>query len=418
MTMARNNHTRWLFPCAYIGACFLFWWLPSFLLAWLHFPDLIDRSTIAVSILALAVFLGGYMVPLTAGRRPLVSFATMELCEAFAYKATLVIAVPAFVVGLRFAAYRAGFAYGEGSDIPLLYQAVLYTDMFVGYMYLGSVPSLEGRNRGRVLLVSFLLIFPRLMIALHWGRFFVGQTIVVILLIAMARGWFRFSLARAAQLVALAAAIIFIPSITRGDKVTGEDVFGRPALVEFFQSGSTLAFFQDYRNLRTECPPLFVSMTAQMFPYRWLHVCTMGVGNVHDTPAVLSSLLTREESNDFGSGTGSIYILELYLTGGLAAVFIGSSLFGLICRWFIEHLSQRSLVSGIWAECLVRALLAPRGNLGYVFERIPSLLLATSAVVILCHSAEILRKTPALPGSPVGPRGAWSGPGKQAFRSL
>lgn len=360
MSLRPNNGARWLFPLAFSFACFLFWWLPIILLLWLHLPNPIDRWTAVISILALAFFLAGYIVPQSGGKQHLVSALTLDLCERFAYKASLLIAIPAFAVGMRFAAYRAGLAYGEGSDIPFWYQAILYSHLFVGYMYLGSVPNMEGKNRKRFLLVSSLLILPRLVISLHWGRFFVGQTIVVVLLIAMARGWLRLSLTRTAQFVALAAAIIFVPSITRGDKVAGADVFGRPALLDLFQSGNTLPFFQDYRNLRPECPPLVVSMTAKVVPYSWLHLCTMSVGNVNNTPAVLSSILTRNESNDLGSGTGSIYILELYLSGGLAAVFIGSALFGLSCRWFIEHLGQRSIVSGIWAECLVRALFAPR----------------------------------------------------------
>ncbi|MGA9060107.1 MAG: hypothetical protein WB341_00440 [Terracidiphilus sp.] len=396
MNAAQRNPLRWVFMAAFVFACVLFWWLPSVLLAWLQLPDPIERWTIAVSTLALAFFLSGYVVPQTAGKRAFISRSTMNLCEAFSYRATLVIAIPAFVVGLRFAAYRAGLAYGEGGDIPLMFQAVLYTHMFVGYMYLGSVPDLEGRNRRRVLLVCALLLFPRLMVSLHWGRFFVGQTAVAIVFIAMARGWLRLSAVRWLQLALLAAVIVFVPALTRGDTLAGNDAFGRPKIVAFFQSGSTLLFFQEYRNLRPQCPPLLVSLTAKVIPYSALHVCTMTVGSVHNTPAVLSSVLTRQESNDFGSGTGSVYLLELYLTGGMAALLVGSALFGASCRWFVEYLGQRSLLSGVWAECLVRALFAPRGDLGYVFERVPSLLLATLAVIVLCRSVEILRKSPVL----------------------
>jgi hypothetical protein len=396
MVKVEQNPLKWLFPLGFFLACVLFWWLPSMLLAWLQLPDPVERWAIAVSIFAFVFFLGGYIVPLTARGKALIRCSTMDRCETVAYSATLVIAIPASVVGLLFAVYRAGLAYGEGNDIPFLFQAILYTHLFVGYMFLGSVADLGGRNRRRVLLVSALLIFPRLMIALHWGRFFVGQTIVVILLIAMARGWLRFSPARVAQLLVLAVAIIFIPAITRGDKLRGADVYGRPEFVLFFQSGSTLEFFQNYRNIGPECSPLLVSMTAKVVPYSWLHVCTMTVGNVHDTPAVLSSILTRQNSNDLGSGTGSNYLLELYLAGGMAAVLAGSALFGTSCRWFVEHLGQRSLLSGVWAECLVRALFAPRGNLGYVYERIPGLLFGTLCVLVFCRSAEVLRNSTSL----------------------
>lgn len=394
------NRARWLFPCAFIVACVLFWWLPDLLLAWLRLPDPVHARTIAFSLVALAVFLAGYLVPQSASKRGFLSPATLDACEALAWKATLILSVPALLVGISFALYRARVAYGQGADIPFLFQAVLYSHLFFGYMFLGSVPGLAGADRRRVFVASALLILPRLLISLHWARFFVGQTIVILLLVAMARGWLRLSVARWLQLGALAAAIVFVPALTRGDRIAGDSTDGMPRMVLFFQSGSTLGFLQQYRNLHPQCPPLLVSMTAQVIPWSWLHTCTITVGNVRDTPAVLSSILTRQDSNDFALGTGSNYLLELYLTGGIAAVLIGSALFGAACRWFVEHLGRRSLLAGIWAECLVRALLAPRGNLGYVCERIPSLLLATAAVVLLCRAAAVLRRPIALRAAP------------------
>lgn len=390
MITAARNRARWLFPCAFVFACVLFWWLPDLLCAWLKLPDPIEPRTISISILALGVFLAGYLIPSGGGRRGLLSGPTLDLCEAFAWKATLVVAAPAMLVGISFAVYRAGVAYGAGRGIPFLFQAILYIHLFFGYMYLGSVAGIEGRNRRRVLIASALIILPRLLISLHWARFFVGQTIVIVLLIAMARGWLRLSFARWVQLALLAAAVVFVPALTRGDPLAGDDANGSPRIVVFFQAGSTLGFFQNYQDLHAKCPPLLVSMTAQLIPYSWLHLCTMTVGEVRDTPALLSSILTRQQSNDFALGTGSIYLLELYLTGGIAAILLGSCFFGVSCRWFVEQLGHRSAISGIWAESLVRALFAPRGNLGYVYERIPSLLLTTTAVIVLFRAARIL----------------------------
>jgi len=83
--------------------------------------------------------------------------------------------------------------------------------------------------------------------------------------------------------------------------------------------------------------------------------------------------------------------LELYLTGGTAAVIIGSVIFGASCRWLVGSVGQRSLYAGIWAECVSRALFAPRGNLGYVFERVPSLVVTTWLVVAISWGIEVLR---------------------------
>ncbi len=80
-------------------------------------------------------------------------------------------------------------------------------------------------------------------------------------------------------------------------------------------------------------------------------------------------------------------MLELYLTGGIGAIILGSVFFGFSSRCFIQWISQRSLFAGIWAECLSRVLFAPRGTLGYVYERIPSLVIATLIIVGLAWIA-------------------------------
>jgi hypothetical protein len=111
-------------------------------------------------------------------------------------------------------------------------------------------------------------------------------------------------------------------------------------------------------------------------------------------PATLNRILTVNDPASFQgtvSGTGSNYLLDLYLFGGLSAVYGGSALFGFSCRRFVSWIGQRSLFSGIWAECLTRALFAPRGDIGYVFERIPSLVATTLLVVLVVWAARLLK---------------------------
>jgi hypothetical protein len=64
-------------------------------------------------------------------------------------------------------------------------------------------------------------------------------------------------------------------------------------------------------------------------------------------------------------------------------VVLGSLAFGFLCRLMTASLAARSLFSGIWAECLMRAVFAPRGTLGYVFEKVPWLVLATLLVALI-----------------------------------
>ena len=106
-------------------------------------------------------------------------------------------------------------------------------------------------------------------------------------------------------------------------------------------------------------------------------------------------------------GPGSNYLLDLELFGGLCAVFAGTAFFGFSCRRFLTWIGRRSPYAGIWAECLTRALFAPRGNLGYVYERVPSLVLTTWLVILAVKSCQpvqldprICRQLPGAAGSP------------------
>jgi len=54
--------------------------------------------------------------------------------------------------------------------------------------------------------------------------------------------------------------------------------------------------------------------------------------------------------------------------------------------------------AGIWAECLTRTLLAPRGNLSYVLERIPSLVLTTLLVMAIVWAMRLLSMNQAANG--------------------
>src|SRR6266478_2638284 len=204
--------------------------------------------------------------------------------------------------------------------------------------------------------------------------------------LALARGWIHLSGKRVLQLGALAVLIVFVPALSRGDNFLGQD-----EIVTFFEGGSSLRLFQDNvdLNLTERCPPLLISMTAKLIPYGLLDVCAMDYKGSKGVPATLDRILTDNDPSTAGTlnGTGANYLLELYLTGGIGAIILGSVFLGFSSRCFVQWISQRSLFAGIWAECLSRVLFAPRGTLGYVYERIPSLLLATLIVITLAWVA-------------------------------
>jgi len=377
----RRVRGKWFFLGAFIFACFLFWWLPSIVFRLLvHQADAVEDGMVAISVLALGLFVAGYLLPVSGNPRSQFSGRMLDGCGKFAFHAAFILFVPALIIAIVLLRSHAAVVYGMGVPIPRPYQAVLYAHLFFGFLYLGSADP-EKQGWRRIFTVVALVTLPRLIESLHGGRFFLAQAVVPAVLVAVARGWIRFSAKRLLQFVALALVIIFVPPLTRGDEVIGQD-----ESIKFFAAGSSLRLFQENidLNLNGYCPPLLVSLTAKTIPYGLLGVCVVDIGGLKDMPATLDRILTLNDPWSFNgtvSGTGSNYLLDLYLFGGFPAVFAGSALFGFSCRRFVDWIGKRSLFSGIWAECLTRALMAPRSALGYVYERIPSLILTTRKVV-------------------------------------
>ncbi|MGA9882265.1 MAG: hypothetical protein WBQ34_00965 [Candidatus Acidiferrales bacterium] len=379
------QQTSRIFLAAFVFSCALFWWLPSVLFRLLGMQDPIHNWALAISFLGLTSFAVGYFISPVRVRaffRPLAHIpglaftpSTLDAAESISYKATLLVAIPALALAIQFFVYRLGIPYGQGEGIPFVYQAVLYLHLFLGFLFLGLAKTVP-ENKKRIAIASLLVILPRLIISLRWGRFFFAQAAVPIIFIALARGWIRLSGRRLLLLGALAGFLVFVPALTRGYYFSGQN-----DLVDFFAAGGSLRLLQDNAGLSLsgKCPPLLVSLTDKTIPYGPLGVCTMKYLGTNGWPATLDRILTENDPATEGTlnGTGSNYLLELYLTGGLTAIVLGSLLFGFSSRCFIQWIGQRSAFAGIWAECLSRALFAPRGNLGYVYERVPSLVLAT-----------------------------------------
>lgn len=389
---------RWLFLVAFSCACLLFWWLPSLLFrVVLHTPDPVRDGTLVVSFGSLCLFATTYLLPVRERSATAIPPALVDATERFAYYATLFGAVPALLCAVVFFHTRSGVDYGSGSGIPPVFQAIFYSHLFLGLLYLGAA-RLETSEWRPIALICLLTTLPRLIVSFRWGRFFVAQAIVPVVFLFVARGWIRFTPRRIAQLFLLALALIFVPAVTRGDNLSD-----RTAIVEFFASGSTLRLYQDNTelNLAGRCPPLLVSLTAKIFPYRATGICLIDLWGIKGLPATLDRVLAYNEpgSDVLLVGPGSNFLLELYVTAGLPAVLAGSALFGFLCRSMLAALGTRTLFAGIWAECLTRALLAPRGNLGYVFERVPSLVLVTWFIVLLLWAARLLAS--AQPEQPV-----------------
>ena len=119
-----------------------------------------------------------------------------------------------------------------------------------------------------------------------------------------------------------------------------------------FLQSDVLGLFQNNTDLSLDsgCPPLLISLTAKTIPYGLLGVCVIDFGGLEKSAHHAQRILTNNDtgSSQRWSGTGSNYLLELYVTGGLFAVYFGSLLFGFTCRSFCAWCGKRSLFAGIW----------------------------------------------------------------------
>ena len=303
-----SNPAIRLFLWAYIISCFIFWWLTNVLFWVFDLPNTVELRFVWYSAGAALLFAVGYLLP-TRTPKPRTSLDMLDGCARLAWRATLALSVPALVLSILFALYRSGLEYGEGENIPLIYQAVLYGHLFFGLLYLGAT---DGANRKRLWLAVLLVAAPRLLISFHWSRFFAAQALLPIIFIAVARGWLQITKWRFVQIGVLGLFLIFVPALTRGDQVVGEDA---STFVRFFQTGSTLVFLQTYSDLKTPCPPLLVSLTAKVVPYGLIGHCTIDVGNAKGLPATMTNLLTHEESDDLMRGTGGNYLSDHLKSG-------------------------------------------------------------------------------------------------------
>jgi len=193
------------------------------------------------------------------------------------------------------------------------------------------LPAVDPKKEGwrRVWIATTLVILPRLIISLHGGRFFLAQAVIPAILISIARGWTSISVRRTLQFAALALFIIFVPALTRGAGLS--DFLDQGELIKFFQAGSSLQRFQDNTDLSLEgrCPPFLVSLTAKSIPYGLIGICVVDAGGLKNLPATLDRILTINDPSTLNgtmSGSGSNYLLDLYLFGGVPAVFVGSAL--------------------------------------------------------------------------------------------
>jgi len=390
MTFGQNYFYLFIF----IFSTIVFWWLPSIILFVLDLPMIVSDETLAISILALLLYGLGYIV---FGNKRFLLIKTSEdatqRVAKLSKKIIFFLLLPSLIFSILFYLSKIGTAYGQGGGIPILYQSFFYLEMTFFFMYISTTNDKE-LNPKIFWFIVFVSILIRFIVSATWGRFFVGQIIIAFLIVAILRRWLIFDRKNVMKIIAIALFIFFVPALMRGDfQSSSSQRYSDNPLIEFVSAGSTLKLFEDNRNLdlSNNCNPLFVSTFAKTIPFSFIDSCTIDIWGEYNLPATLDRILAENElgqnSMDSLTGPGSNYLLELYLSfNGNIGIIIGSFIFGIISRFSVNSLHNPTIFGLIWIEILSRALFTPRSNVGYVFERIPSLLLLSFLILILANS--------------------------------
>jgi hypothetical protein len=247
-----------LFMASFLASCLLFWWLASFLYrAILDLEDPVTDLSLGISILSVGLFFVGFAVPLSRRRGTLIPTETLDRCENLSYKLTALLFLPAMCLAVV-ALASAGKPYNQGGTVSFADQVIYYLQLFFGFMFLGISRFTQHAKR-RVWIVIALIVIPRIVVSLHFGRAFLAQGIVPIVFIAIARSFVPLSPKRLFQIAMLGLFILFVPSITRGDGLfdSSEDSPGDvQPIVNWIAGGSSLSSDTGLYALGLK-PPMF-----------------------------------------------------------------------------------------------------------------------------------------------------------------
>ncbi len=377
----------------FLFSCLLFWWLPSILYRVFSYgEDPVHSFTLMISLGAVLAFILGYKIFINY---KIVFFKinenTINRVSVLAKYLSIYSAFPSLFFAIVFFIYRSSVAYGSGEGLPFLYQTFFYAQMTFFFLYITTTDDIKYHKKTFYFIV-LLSISIRLIVSLHWGRFFVGQIIFAYFLVAIARGWLVLNKKNLIKLAFWGLVIFIVPAITRGSLSTSNSLMNQRTIINFIARGSTLKLFQDNLNIDLHhwCNPLLVSLTAQTVPYHLMNMCTINIWGQHGLPATLDRILALKELGPNAmyslDGPGSNYLLELYVSAGkIFGVIVGSFFLGAFAAFSFISLSKKTLFGLLWIEFLTRAIFAPRSNLGYAFERFPSLLLLIFLVSLISY---------------------------------
>jgi hypothetical protein len=292
------------------------------------------------------------------------------------------------VLSAAFVAMRWGVDYGEGDSMPYAFQIFFYTHLYTYFFYLRFVDEQEIRRR-RFLLVTLAVLLPRLLIATHWGRFFVGQAILPFVFALLVGGKVTVRARHLLMIVAGAGCIYFVLPLLRGDDVGGE---GTESVLRFIAAGGPVHLVAQVEDIDQTFPNTNFLMTGLVGPFAPGLLSAeerIDIWGEQGAPLTLDRAFASLEGIGFYSltGPGSVYVADLLVVGGVGALVAGSIVIGLFLALAGAIYRLPVLYSIALFDIVSKIVFLPRTSFTYLIDRIVILTLICAAMLYVARRA-------------------------------
>ncbi|MDR5751969.1 MULTISPECIES: hypothetical protein [unclassified Caballeronia] len=292
------------------------------------------------------------------------------------------------VLSAAFIAMRWGVAYGEGDSMPYAFQIFFYTHLYTYFFYLRFVDEQEIRRR-RFLLVTLAVLLPRLLIATHWGRFFVGQAILPFVFALLVGGKVTVRARHLLMIAAGAGCIYFVLPLLRGDDIGGD---GTESVLRFIAAGGPVHLVGQVEDIDQTFPNTNFLMTGLVGPFAPGLLSAeerIDIWGEQGAPLTLDRAFASLEGIGFYSltGPGSVYVADLLVVGGVGALVVGSIVIGLFLALAGAIYRLPVLYSIALFDIVSKIVFLPRTSFTYLIDRIVILTLICAAMLYVARRA-------------------------------
>ena len=324
----------------------------------------LSACVVAVSYLLAAAWLGRTAVDT---RPPADRDAALRLsARVIGYLAPVCMLLAVAFIGMRW-----GTEYGEGDSMPYVFQIFLYAHLYTFFFYLRFVDEKEVKSR-RFVLLSLAVLLPRLLISTHWGRFFVGQAMLPFVFAMLVGGNVMVRMRHVLIIVLGAGCIYFVLPWLRGDDVGGQ---GTESVLRFIAGGGPVHLVGQVEDVEQAYPNVNFLMTGLVGPFAPNLLSAeerIDIWGQEGAPLTLDRAFAELEGIGFYSltGPGSVYVADLLVLGGMAALVAGSIVIGglLACARSLYRLPV--LLSLALFDIVSKIVFLPRTSFTYLIDRI------------------------------------------------